>query len=120
MQSGEYDDPVTIYRRELAKIQPMTSDEQAKLFQRLGGSDKWNDQQEDVARRIIESQLAQVVSIAEKYSSHGVPMLDLIQEGNIGLFRAVEKFAKQPSGDFPTYASGVIKDAITSFVNRPK
>jgi RNA polymerase primary sigma factor len=120
MQTDEHEDPVAMYRRELTYIEPMTSDEQAELFRQLGGSGKWNDDQENVARRIIESQLQKVVNIAEEYSSSGVQMLDLIQEGNLGLFKAVEQFARQNTGDFPAYAAGLIRDSITAFVKNSR
>ncbi len=120
MQSRDYQDPVTIYRRELESIQPLTNDEQLELFRQLDGSGEWNDHQKDVARRIFESQLYQVVNIAEGYSSSDIQILDLVQEGNLGLYSAVERFARQPSGDFSAFAAGVIRDWIAAFVNKSR
>jgi RNA polymerase primary sigma factor len=106
------EDPVATYLRELAEIRPLTRDEETALFEELGHSGNWNPQQEDAARRLIESQLQEVATIADKYSSSGVPMLELIQEGNIGLMKAVARFAEQPMGEFRAYAAACIEDAI--------
>ena len=81
-------------------------------FKELAGSEDWDQARENVARRLIEGHLAQVVSIAQKHSASGVPMLDLIQEGNRGLTNAVRSFAKLPIGDFTDYAATCIDDAI--------
>jgi DNA-directed RNA polymerase sigma subunit (sigma70/sigma32) len=60
----------------------------------------WDEERENVTRRLIEGHLTQVVSIAQKHSASGVPMLDLIQEGNVGLMNAVRGFAEGAVGDF--------------------
>ena len=96
MPIDEPDIPVEMYLREMGSIQPLTSEEQNALFRQLGSSGKWNDEQENAAKRIIESQLPLVVRIARGYSSTGLPMLDMIQEGNLGLLRAVKHYAEQP------------------------
>jgi RNA polymerase sigma factor (sigma-70 family) len=69
-------------------------------------------QKENAARRLIESQLMLVVSISRKHSASGVPMLDLIQEGNSGLINAVKRFADRPIGNFTAHAAACIEDAI--------
>jgi len=112
MENHGPDDPVAIYIREASNVEPLTKDEETKLFQELAGSEDWDEARENVARRLIEAQLAQVVRIAQKHSSLGAPMLDLIQEGNIGLMNAVRRFAESPIGDFTDYAATCIEDAI--------
>ncbi len=114
------DDPITWYLRELESIEPLTRDEEAALFRQLAGSGSWDEKQESAARRLIESQLALVVSIAEKHSSSGIPMLDLIQEGNAGLMKAVTSFSENPRGEFVDHAKAYIEDAIEMVVNKFK
>jgi len=98
--------------REVGTLKPLAVDEEIKLFRELAGPGDWDEAQEDVARRLIEAHLAQVVTIAQKHSASGVPMLDLIQEGNKGLMNAVRGFAESPVGDFTDYAATCIDDAI--------
>jgi RNA polymerase primary sigma factor len=118
MEEHDPNDPVAVYVREVSDVQPLTKDEETELFQKLG---RWGDgdqQRENVARRLIESQLMLVVSIAQKHSAAGVPMLDLIQEGNMGLMNAVRSFAEGPSGDFAAYAAVCIEDAIAQVLRK--
>jgi len=82
----------------------------------MGQSGGWDDQRENVARRLIETQLSSVVRVAAKYSSSGVAMLDLIEQGNLGLLNAVRGFAQAPVGEFTAYASARIEEAIQNFV----
>jgi len=82
------------------------------LFQKLAGTKAVDQAREDVARRLIEAQLRQVVVIAQKYSAFDVPILDLIEAGNNGLMDAVRSFAESPIGDFTEYAATCIDDAI--------
>jgi DNA-directed RNA polymerase sigma subunit (sigma70/sigma32) len=105
-------DPVTIYIREVGGVQPLTKDEETKLFQELAGPEDWDEARENVARRLVEGHLAQVVKIAQEHSASGVPMLDLIQKGNSGLMNAVRSFAQRPAGDFTEFAATSIEDAI--------
>ena len=116
MEDHDPNDPVAVYVLEASKVEPLTKIEETKLFRELGHSGDWNDQMEDVARRLIESQLMLVVKIAQKHSASGVPMLDLIQEGNIGLMNAVRSFAERPIGDFTAHAAACIEDTITKAV----
>ena len=104
------DDPVKMYLHELALIQPLTKDEETKLFQQLRHRD------EHAETRLIESRLSLVVNIAERHSAAGIPMLDLIQEGNLGLFNAVKTFAENGSDDFSTHAAVCIEDAISKAI----
>ena len=112
MENHSPDDPVAMYIREASNVEPLTKDEEMKLFRELAGPGDWDEARENVARRLIEGHLAQVVSIAQKHSASGVPMLDLIQEGNIGLMNAVRRFAESPIGDFTDYANTCINDTI--------
>jgi len=114
------DDPVTVYVREVSNIEPLTKDEEAELFRQLGSRGSWDEAQENIARRLIESRLALVVSIAERHSASAVVMLDLIQEGNIGLMNAVKSFAKSPIGDFTDHAAACIAQAITKALGESK
>jgi RNA polymerase primary sigma factor len=112
MENHDLDDPVAVYIREVGSGKPLAKDEETKLFRELAGPADWDKAREIVARRLVESHLAQVVSVAQKYSASGVPVLDLIQEGNIGLMNAVRSFAESPIGDFTDYATTCIDDAI--------
>jgi RNA polymerase primary sigma factor len=118
MENHNPDDPVAVYVLEASKVEPLTKMEEAKLFRELGHSGDWDGQRENVARRLIESQLMLVVSIAQKHSASGVPMLDLIQEGNIGLMNAVRSFAERPTGDFTAHAAACIEDSITKVLGK--
>ena len=101
-----------MYISEIASCETLDKDEETQLFRKLAGAGDWDAAQEIVARRLIEAHLAQVVGIAQKYSASGVPMLDLIQEGNIGLMNAIKSFAETPAGDFTGYAATCVDDAI--------
>jgi DNA-directed RNA polymerase sigma subunit (sigma70/sigma32) len=114
MENHDPNDPVAMYIREACNVEPLTKDEETKLFRELAGPGDWDEARENVARRLIEAYLAQVVSIAQKHSSLSVPMLNLIEEGNIGLMNAVRRFAESPIGDFTDYATTCIDDAIKS------
>jgi DNA-directed RNA polymerase sigma subunit (sigma70/sigma32) len=112
MENHDPNDPVAVYINEVGGLKPLAKDEETKLFRELAGSGDWDNARENVARRLIEGHLAQVVSIAQSHSAAGVSMLDLIQEGNTGLMNAVRSFAETPIGDFTDYAATCIDDAI--------
>jgi RNA polymerase primary sigma factor len=118
MENNNPDDPVAVYVLEASKVEPLTKMEEAKLFRELGHSGDWDGRRENVARRLIESQLMLVVGIAQKHSASGVPMLDLIQEGNIGLMNAVRSFAERPIGNFTAHATACIEDSITKVLGK--
>ncbi|MGB9104514.1 MAG: sigma factor, partial [Terriglobales bacterium] len=120
MDTHDLDDPVAMYLREAASIEPLSKAEETELFQRLGHSGNWDEDAETAARRLIESHLQLVVAIAERHSSAGIPMLDLIQEGNLGLLNAVRSFAEKPSGEFSAHAAACIDDAILKFIAESK
>lgn len=111
---GNYDpnDPVGVYVNEVRRFNPLSKDEELSLFRELAGPGDWDAAQENMARRLIENHLMQVVSIAQQHSPSGVPMLELIQQGNIGLMNAVRSFAEKQVGDFTEYAAVWIDEAI--------
>ena len=127
MGKHDPDDPVTMYIREASNVEPLTRDEETNLFRRLARVGDWGEERENVARRLVESQLALVVSIAQKYSASGVPMLDLgvpmldlIEEGNIGLMDAVRSFAEKPIGNSTAHAAACIEEAIAKVLGKSK
>ena len=101
------DDPVRMYLREIGKIPLLSYDEELDLAKKILEND------EDAKQRLAESNLRLVVSIAKKYVGRGMLFLDLIQEGNMGLIKAVEKFDYQKGFKFSTYATWWIRQAIT-------
>ncbi len=109
------DDPVAVYLRELARVPPFTKEEEAHLFRE---SAQTGEQAEIAKRRLLESRLPLVLPIAERYAPRGLSMLDLIQEGNLGLMRALQNFRESGLDDFSAYASSCIEDAISGAVLR--
>ncbi len=101
------DDPVKMYLREIGKIPLLTYDEELELAKRVLEND------EEAKQKLAESNLRLVVSIAKKYAGRGMLFLDLIQEGNMGLIKAVEKFDYTKGYKFSTYATWWIRQAIT-------
>jgi RNA polymerase sigma factor, sigma-70 family len=101
------DDPVRMYLREIGKIPLLTFDEELDLAKRILEGD------EEAKQKLAESNLRLVVSIAKKYVGRGMLFLDLIQEGNMGLIKAVEKFDYTKGFKFSTYATWWIRQAIT-------
>jgi RNA polymerase primary sigma factor len=100
-------DPVRMYLKEIGKIPLLTSEEEIELAQAI------EQNNEDARRRLAEANLRLVVSIAKKYVGRGMLFLDLIQEGNLGLIKAVEKFDYRKGYKFSTYATWWIRQAIT-------
>ncbi len=113
MASGSFDlgsisqDSIQMYLREIGKIPLLTADEEVSLAKRKERGDKEAD------KKLIEANLRLVVSIAKKFVGKQLTLLDLIQEGNIGLFRAVKKFDYRKGYKFSTYATWWIRQAIT-------
>ena len=101
------DDPVRMYLREIGKIPLLSFDEELELAKRVINGD------EEAKQKLAESNLRLVVSIAKKYVGRGMLFLDLIQEGNMGLIKAVEKFDYTKGYKFSTYATWWIRQAIT-------
>ncbi|KRT76895.1 MAG: RpoD subfamily RNA polymerase sigma-70 subunit, RNA polymerase primary sigma factor [Armatimonadetes bacterium CSP1-3] len=106
-QSVELEDPVRLYLKDIGKIRRLTAREEVELAQRAERDDA------EARRRLIEANLRLVISVAKKYVGRGLPFLDLIQEGNRGLIRAVEKFDWRRGFKFSTYATWWIRQAIT-------
>ena len=107
MEGIGVDDPVRMYLREIGRIPLLSSEEELELAQRVLEND------EEAKQKLAESNLRLVVSIAKKYVGRGMLFLDLIQEGNMGLIKAVEKFDYQKGYKFSTYATWWIRQAIT-------
>ncbi len=108
------DDPVRMYLREIGKIKLLTYDQELSLAKRIiqeDGND--DDDAEDARQELAEANLRLVVSIAKKYVGRGMLFLDLIQEGNMGLIKAVEKFDYTKGFKFSTYATWWIRQSIT-------
>ncbi|MDD3656670.1 MAG: RNA polymerase sigma factor RpoD [Atribacterota bacterium] len=103
----ELDDPVKMYLKEIGQIRLLTADEEIELAKRMEAGD------EEAKRILVQSNLRLVVSIAKRYVGRGMLFLDLIQEGNMGLIRAVEKFDYRRGYKFSTYATWWIRQAIT-------
>ena len=101
------DDPVRMYLKEIGKVPLLTADEEIELAKRMEEGDV------DAKHRLCEANLRLVVSIAKRYVGRGMLFLDLIQEGNLGLIKAVEKFDYRKGYKFSTYATWWIRQAIT-------
>ncbi len=106
-ESVSIDDPVRMYLKEIGKVPLLSSHEEAELAQKMANGDK------EAKRRLAEANLRLVVSIAKRYVGRGMLFLDLIQEGNLGLIKAVEKFDYTKGYKFSTYATWWIRQAIT-------
>ena len=119
------DDPVRMYLREIGRVPLLSAEEEVRLAQRMdrgraellkpasSRSYRIAEDGEEAQRRLTEANLRLVVSVAKKYIGRGMSLLDLIQEGNIGLIRAVEKFDYTKGYKFSTYATWWIRQAIT-------
>jgi len=101
------DDPVRMYLKEIGKVPLLTAEEEVELARRMAEGD------EEAKRKLVEANLRLVVSIAKRYVGRGMLFLDLIQEGNLGLIKAVEKFDYRKGFKFSTYATWWIRQAIT-------
>ncbi len=117
------DDPVRMYLREIGRVPLLTAEEEIALAKRMErgrlecqnpcGNRRIIEDGEEAQRKLTEANLRLVVSVAKKYIGRGMSLLDLIQEGNIGLIRAVEKFDYRKGFKFSTYATWWIRQAIT-------
>ena len=101
------DDPVRMYLKEIGKVPLLDAEEEKELARRMSDGD------EEAKNKLVESNLRLVVSIAKRYVGKGMFFLDLIQEGNLGLMKAVEKFDYKKGYKFSTYATWWIRQAIT-------
>ena len=102
-----FDDPVRMYLKEIGKVSLLTAAEERDLAQRIEAGDS------DAKNQLCEANLRLVVSIAKRYIGHGIQLLDLIQEGNLGLIKAIDKFDYTKGYRFSTYATWWIRQAIT-------
>src|SRR5574344_803901 len=107
--AAEYslDDPVRMYLKEIGQVKLLSAEEEVELAKRVSEGDQ------EAKNKLTEANLRLVVSIAKKYSGRGLHILDLIQEGNTGLIRAVDKFDWTKGNKFSTYATWWIRQAIT-------
>ena len=101
------DDPVRMYLKEIGRVPLLTAEEEIEIAQRMEQGD------EEAKKKLAEANLRLVVSIAKRYVGRGMLFLDLIQEGNLGLIKAVEKFDYRKGYKFSTYATWWIRQAIT-------
>lgn len=101
------DDPVRMYLKEIGRVPLLTAEEEVELAKRIEAGDQ------EAVRQLAEANLRLVVSIAKRYVGRGMQFLDLIQEGNLGLIKAVEKFDYRKGFKFSTYATWWIRQAIT-------
>ena len=107
MNEVSVDDPVKVYLKDIGKVPLLTMEEETELAKRMKDGD------EEAKKRLSEANLRLVVSIAKRYVGRGMQFLDLIQEGNLGLMKAVEKFDYRKGFKFSTYATWWIKQSIT-------
>ncbi len=105
------DDPVKIYLKEIGRVPLLTAEEEIQLAETMSGNDE--KKAKNARKRLAEANLRLVVSIAKRYVGRGMSFLDLIQEGNLGLIKAVEKFDYTKGFKFSTYATWWIRQAIT-------
>ena len=105
------EDPIKMYLKEIGKIPLLNVDDEMDLAKKISDPDE--NIRKEAAKRMAESNLRLVVSIAKRYMGRGMQLLDLIQEGNLGLLRAVEKFDYKKGFKFSTYATWWIRQAIT-------
>ncbi len=103
----QIDDPVRMYLKEIGRVPLLTAEEEKDLAERMAAGD------EEAKNKLVEANLRLVVSIAKRYVGKGMFFLDLIQEGNIGLMKAVDKFDYEKGFKFSTYATWWIRQAIT-------
>ena len=107
VENAKLDDPVRMYLKEIGRIKLLTPEEEQEIAKKMAEGD------EDARKRMSEANLRLVVSIAKRYVGRGMQLLDLIQEGNLGLMKAVEKFDYTKRYKFSTYATWWIRQSIT-------
>ncbi len=108
------DEPLEVYLRELRTIPPLTKIEETNLLEHVRAQD---EKAESASRTLIEANLYLVVSIVEQYSASGISRLELIQEGNQGLFAALETFHTSKSDSFSVHATNCIREAVSKAIS---
>ena len=111
-QEAEISEPLKIYLQEIGQIPVLGEEEEKELGRRIARGD------ESARKRLAEGNLKLVVSLAKHYKGRGVPLLDLIQEGNMGLMHAAEKYDYQKENRFSTYAAWWIKEAMMRAIDQ--
>jgi DNA-directed RNA polymerase sigma subunit (sigma70/sigma32) len=106
-------DPVEEYLRQIEAVPPLTAEEERALWTAM---DRGDDDADSAKRRVIEANLRLVLPIAARYEGRGMTSVDLAQEGNLGLLRAVEKFDPSAGLDFVPFANRMIEDAIANAI----
>lgn len=107
VERSRTEDSVQLYLREIGRVRLLSAKEEIELARRIAGGD------ELAKKRLVQANLRLVVSVAKKYQNRGLPFLDLIQEGNLGLIRAAEKFDAERGYKFSTYATWWIRQGVT-------
>ncbi len=107
LENNNIEDPIRMYLKEIGKVPLLSASEEIELARKIEEGDS------EAKKKLTESNLRLVVSIAKKYIGRGMPLLDLIQEGNLGLIKAVDKFDYRMNYKFSTYATWWIRQAIT-------
>lgn len=111
MENAKLDDPVRMYLKEIGRIKLLSPEEEQDVARKMVEGDEAT--REAARKRMSEANLRLVVSIAKRYVGRGMQLLDLIQEGNLGLMKAVEKFDYTKGYKFSTYATWWIRQSIT-------
>ena len=112
-ESASEEDLLRMYMAEIGRLPLLTADEEVRLARAAEAGD------EGARRTLVESNLRLVVSIAERYSAPGLRLLDLIQEGNLGLLQAVDHYNWRSDSAFPTYATWWVRQWISRAINQP-
>jgi DNA-directed RNA polymerase sigma subunit (sigma70/sigma32) len=115
--SMNQNDQVEMYKREVANVEPLSTEEQAYFFREAS---KAGTHGENAKRRLLESTLHLVLGVAERHASSGLSTLDLIQEGNLGLMRALDDFEGNSLDDFSGFATAYIESSIRDATARSK
>ena len=111
-QTQEMTEPLQIYLNEIGQLPLLSEEEERKLGEKSAQGD------EDARKKLSEANLRLVVSLAKHYTGRGVPLMDLIQEGNMGLMRAAEKYIYTKENRFATYAAWWIKEAMRRAIDQ--
>jgi DNA-directed RNA polymerase sigma subunit (sigma70/sigma32) len=109
----DVDDPVQVYLRTVTTVRPLTKDEEIELSRHVLAND---EQAESAGKTLLEANLAMVISIAERYPTGNMHLLDLVQKGNTGLLLALKTFPDHPNQSFSAYAAACVDAAIAKAI----